>query len=164
MTCVVPATIISRIPELKHNPFRFRICEVFGHRIASGVESNAKTYKIDAKKPNPATIKAIKDKYYVEIEEWYFNFPNFVTMMNAFSPRSTAPVKAYYAFLLYDYNGDKFIDTEDITYVQKQILHFVMAVCMDVAINHCHDTIRRYCSIAFLIYIYSSIATCRMYL
>lgn len=49
-----------------------------------------------------------------EKSDYWLTFDNFVTMMNTFSPRASIQVKAYYAFQLYDYDGDKFINTDDI--------------------------------------------------
>jgi len=54
------------------------------------------------------------DEFDEERSDYWITFDNFVSMMNTFSPRASIQVKAYYAFQLYDYDGDKFINTDDI--------------------------------------------------
>lgn len=192
--------VLISIPELRNNPFRFRICEVFGkHMSAEAARAMGVTggtvrrrkrtiLKKDpdlemgsVKKPkakgkvgqNRARIQAAiaenegdegdedgeddedndddddKDEedegdeaagreeeeegdeeeceseedlgVWVDVEEYqsehYLKFHDFVHLMNAFSPRASIQLKAHYAFKMYDFDGDRFINTNDIVRV-----------------------------------------------
>lgn len=128
---------IIDMPELRVNPFRFRIVEVFGKRkgeddddyveeakrALDGDEEELEEHdegkheqkkKGDRRRPN---INADDVVLNAEWEEMEFFFVNFVAMLNAFSPRASSAVKAYYAFELYDFDGDHFLNTDDIVNV-----------------------------------------------
>jgi calcium and integrin-binding protein 1 len=120
----VTSASVCSLPELKHNPFRYRICEVFGDHLDDGVE-NANAVNMNAERPRSSSQhkdKEHKDKDKDMKDAWgmqnkdsvVLTFANFLQLMNAFSPRASQQVKAYWAFKIYDFDGDKFINTEDI--------------------------------------------------
>jgi calcium and integrin-binding protein 1 len=50
------------------------------------------------------------------------SFQEFLTMLNCFSPRTSFDIKAKWAFRLYDFNKDNFIDTDDL----EQLLYLTL--------------------------------------
>ncbi|XP_073999246.1 calcium and integrin binding family member 2 [Rhodnius prolixus] len=70
---------IENLAELKENPFRRRICEVFSSD-GSGDQS----------------------------------FEEFLDMLSVFSEQATRDIKVYYAFKIYDFDGDNSIGSEDL--------------------------------------------------
>eukprot|EP00808_Paulinella_micropora_P010749 g2319.t1 len=118
-TTSVPARRILEMPELRVNPFRFRIVEIFGKRKGEDedeiVEAKHKQSGHDAKAPErPLNNDGALSSDWEDME---FYLANFVAMLNAFSPRASLQVKAFYAFELYDFDGDHFLNTDDIVAV-----------------------------------------------
>jgi calcium and integrin-binding protein 1 len=129
----VTARRIVTMPELRVNPFRFRIVEIFGRRKGDGDEDYVEEAKKafddehgEAEGEGKERAKNKKERPVVNAddvissadwEEMEFYFNNFVAMLNAFSPRASWQVKAYYAFELYDFDGDHFLNTDDIVSV-----------------------------------------------
>eukprot|EP00127_Corallochytrium_limacisporum_P005403 Clim_evm15s204 gene=Clim_evmTU15s204 len=70
---------VMNIPELRNNPFRSRICQVF---------SEDGTGKM--------------------------TFDDFLDMLSVFSENATRDVKASYAFKIYDFDGDNYLDKNDL--------------------------------------------------
>eukprot|EP00051_Salpingoeca_urceolata_P026807 m.478787 g.478787 ORF g.478787 m.478787 type:complete len:180 (-) comp21231_c0_seq1:259-798(-) len=70
---------VLELPELKVNPFRERICQIFSED-GSGAMS----------------------------------FEDFLDMMSVFSEGATRDVKASYAFRMYDFDGDGYLDKQDL--------------------------------------------------
>eukprot|EP00457_Paulinella_chromatophora_P014497 gb/GEZN01014926.1/.p1 GENE.gb/GEZN01014926.1/~~gb/GEZN01014926.1/.p1 ORF type:complete len:236 (-),score=44.33 gb/GEZN01014926.1/:156-863(-) len=130
-TTSVSARRIVEMPELRVNPFRFRIVEIFGKRKGEDDEDYVPDAReaVDAmaspdKKDNePAGFNQrdrpgqYDDAMGNDWEEMEFFFVHFVSMLNAFSARASLQVKAYYAFELYDFDGDHFLNTDDIVAV-----------------------------------------------
>lgn len=103
---------ICKIPELRNNPFRYRMCEVFGHTSIKRVRT--KVQKLD-EDGNIVENADEEDEYSEhEVKEVLLTFNNFLQMLNAFSSRASLQVKYYYAFKMYDFDNDRFINTEDI--------------------------------------------------
>jgi len=110
LTTSVPADMLLTMPELRVNPFRWRIVEVFGKRKEDDHEVKHVDQKKDEKKDDE--VGPSEDDVTYEL-----SFADFLAMMNAFSPRASLQVKAYYAFLLYDFDGDRFLNVDDIVKV-----------------------------------------------
>eukprot|EP00049_Salpingoeca_infusionum_P010639 m.183836 g.183836 ORF g.183836 m.183836 type:complete len:187 (-) comp14701_c0_seq5:309-869(-) len=70
---------VLSLPELQHNPFGTRMCEVFS-ADGSGC----------------------------------LTFEDFLDMMSVFSEGATRDVKATYAFRIYDFDGDKYLNESDL--------------------------------------------------
>lgn len=104
---------MCKLAELRNNPFRYRLCEIFGH-------VTFKTIDVLVADPEQKRInedggeEVPKVKQTREVKNVVLTFNNFLQMLNAFSPRASLQLKAYYAFKLYDFDGDRFINTEDI--------------------------------------------------
>lgn len=81
-TVVMPLETILKMPEVKENPFKERICKVFSHDGSGNM-----------------------------------NFEDFLDMLSVFSESAPRSVKMYYAFRIFDFNGDSLITEEDITQV-----------------------------------------------
>ncbi|XP_076379712.1 calcium and integrin-binding family member 2 isoform X2 [Megalopta genalis] len=71
----IPLSCLTRIPELKENPFRQRISEVFTRRQSTGQSSTADTEGIC--------------------------FEEFLEMMSVFSEQAPRDLKVFYAFKIY---------------------------------------------------------------
>eukprot|EP00462_Mataza_sp_D1_P005903 CAMPEP_0175126112 /NCGR_PEP_ID=MMETSP0087-20121206/3672_1 /TAXON_ID=136419 /ORGANISM="Unknown Unknown, Strain D1" /LENGTH=220 /DNA_ID=CAMNT_0016407987 /DNA_START=49 /DNA_END=711 /DNA_ORIENTATION=+ len=122
----IAASTIAKIPEIRYNPFRHRICRIFGSKTFKLVPKDASEEKLkeegeEDEKEQPSKkdnkeIDGVAEKKNVDEEtaEYVLSFQNFITMLNAFSPRASLQVKAFYAFKLYDVDSDYFISTEDI--------------------------------------------------
>jgi Ca2+-binding EF-hand superfamily protein len=78
-TLTVTVDKIEKMPELKENPFKRRICQVFSHDGSGNM-----------------------------------TFDDFLDMLSVFSESAPRDVKVYFAFKIYDYNGDHFITEYDI--------------------------------------------------
>ena len=92
---------VCKLEEIRNNPFNKRICEVFGH-------ATFKTVEVDVSKGEDV-VKENKEEKVVML-----NFNNFLQMLNAFCPRSSLKLKTFYAFKIFDFDGDRFINTDDI--------------------------------------------------
>jgi calcium and integrin-binding protein 1 len=87
--------------------------EAMGGSLDAGV-AEAEVWKLPELAHNPFQ-RRITDVFGVLRDGGVvMEFSGFVEMMSAFSPRASADVKAYWAFKLYDFNGDGFLDREDI--------------------------------------------------
>jgi len=114
---------MCKLPELRNNPFRYRLCEIFGHVTFKTIEVMVAEKEQKGHEPDGEVFRAgdYKDeeprrmvKEHREVKHVVMTFNNFLHMLNAFSPRASLQVKTYYAFKLYDFDGDRFINTEDI--------------------------------------------------
>ncbi|XKL61131.1 hypothetical protein PGB90_008188 [Kerria lacca] len=79
MTVKVPLEHMEKLPELKENPFRKRICEVFS-RDGKG----------------------------------HLTFEDFLDLLSVFSEQAPRDIKVFYAFKIYDFDGDRFIGLSDL--------------------------------------------------
>ena len=77
--------------ELRNNPFRFRLCEIFT--------------SCDAKDPHYGAL----------------SFDEYVDLYNVMSPRAPKEDKMKTAFRLYDYDGNGYLTPDDITALLKQL-------------------------------------------
>ncbi|GLV43137.1 Calcium and integrin binding family member 2 [Carabus blaptoides fortunei] len=75
----VPRHSIERLPELRENPFRHRICEVFS-RDGDG----------------------------------NLSFEDFLDLLSVFSEQAPRDIKVFYAFKIYDFDGDQHIGPSDL--------------------------------------------------
>jgi calcium and integrin-binding protein 1 len=108
---------MCKLAELRNNPFRYRMCEIFGHVTFKTIEvmvadKEQKAVDPDHEGDEPGERRMVKETR--EVKNVVMTFNNFLQMLNAFSPRASLQVKTYYAFKLYDFDGDRFINTEDI--------------------------------------------------
>ena len=72
---------IANMPELRVNPFRYRICQVFSTGEAG------------------------------------LHFEDFLDLCSVFSDRCPRKLKASYAFMIYDFNGDSVLCDDDIKHI-----------------------------------------------
>ncbi|XP_018331513.1 calcium and integrin-binding family member 2 [Agrilus planipennis] len=79
MTVRIPLESMEKLPELRENPFRRRICELFS-RDGKGDLS----------------------------------FEDFLDLLSVFSEQAPRDIKVYYAFRIYDFDGDQHIGQEDL--------------------------------------------------
>ena len=77
--------------ELRNNPFRFRLCEIFT--------------SMDPNSPHYGAL----------------SFDEYVDLYNVMSPRASKEDKMKTAFRLYDYDGNGYLTPEDITELLKQL-------------------------------------------
>lgn len=75
----IPPTIIETMPELKENPFRLRLCEVFS-----------------------------------EDGTGHMSFDDFIDMFSVMSEAAPREIKTVYAFKMYDFDGDNFLNRDDL--------------------------------------------------
>lgn len=97
---------VCKIQELRNNPFRYRMCEIFGHVSVT----REKTERVQVGREGEAKEESSTR----EVKDVFMTFNNFLQMLNAFSSRASLQVKSYYAFKMYDFDNDRFINTEDI--------------------------------------------------
>ncbi|XP_018916293.1 calcium and integrin-binding family member 2 isoform X2 [Bemisia tabaci] len=83
-TIGIPTRYVEQLPELRENPFRRRICEVF-------------------------TDDGIRD----------LTFEDFLDMLSVFSEQAPRNIKVYYAFKIYDFDGDDYIGVRDLEEATK---------------------------------------------
>ncbi|OXA43769.1 calcium and integrin-binding family member 3 [Folsomia candida] len=83
MTVRLPLETVAKMAELKENPFRHRICQVFS-RDGNGI-----------------------------------SFEDFLDIFSAFSEHAPRDIKVYYAFRIYDFDGDQFLGTGDLEQTLK---------------------------------------------
>ncbi|XP_057318859.1 calcium and integrin-binding family member 3-like [Microplitis mediator] len=88
----LPLSCLSKIPELKENPFRDRIAEVF------------------TKCSDPGS------------EEEGICFEEFLEMMSVFSEQAPRDLKVFYAFKIYDFDSDGFVGTSDLERTCRQLV------------------------------------------
>ncbi|XP_046990552.1 calcium and integrin-binding family member 2 [Schistocerca americana] len=79
VTIKVPLEKMEKLPELRENPFRKRICEVFS-RDGKG----------------------------------NLTFEDFLDMLSVFSEQAPRDIKVFYAFKIYDFDGDQHIGPSDL--------------------------------------------------
>ncbi|XP_043281676.1 calcium and integrin-binding family member 3 [Venturia canescens] len=88
----LPSSYLARIPELKENPFRERISEVFTNSEA-----------------NSSSAEGIC-------------FEEFLEMMSVFSEHAPRDLKVFYAFRIYDFDEDGVIGTADLERTCRQLV------------------------------------------
>ncbi|KAK7868749.1 hypothetical protein R5R35_002546 [Gryllus longicercus] len=79
VTVRVPREKVEKLPELRENPFRQRICEVFS-RDGKG----------------------------------NLTFEDFLDMLSVFSEQASRDIKVFYAFKIYDFDGDQHLGPGDL--------------------------------------------------
>ncbi|XP_046661485.1 calcium and integrin-binding family member 2 isoform X2 [Homalodisca vitripennis] len=87
-TIRVPREQMEKLPELKENPFRTRILEVFS-RDGKG----------------------------------NLTFEDFLDLLSVFSEQAPRDIKVFYAFKIYDFDGDQHIGPADIETALKLLTH-----------------------------------------
>nr|XP_033328540.1 calcium and integrin-binding family member 3 [Megalopta genalis] len=92
----IPLSCLTRIPELKENPFRQRISEVFTRRQSTGQSSTADTEGIC--------------------------FEEFLEMMSVFSEQAPRDLKVFYAFKIYDFDEDGVLGPNDLEHSCRQLV------------------------------------------
>ncbi|XP_063226028.1 calcium and integrin-binding family member 2 [Bacillus rossius redtenbacheri] len=75
----IPREKIENLPELRENPFRHRICEVFSHDGRGNM-----------------------------------NFEDFLDLLSVFSEQAPRDIKVFYAFKIYDFDGDQHLGPGDL--------------------------------------------------
>ncbi|XP_076668238.1 calcium and integrin-binding family member 2 isoform X2 [Andrena cerasifolii] len=93
-TLRIPLSCLTRIPELKENPFRQRISEVFTKRPSSGQSSSAEG----------------------------ICFEEFLEMMSVFSEQAPRDLKVFYAFKIYDFDEDGVLGMGDLERTCRQLV------------------------------------------
>ncbi|KAG7201911.1 hypothetical protein KM043_004622 [Ampulex compressa] len=94
-TLRLPLSCLARIPELKENPFRERISEVFTRCQDSGHST-----------PNAEGIC----------------FEEFLEMMSVFSEQAPRDLKVFYAFKIYDFDEDGVLGPGDLERTCRQLV------------------------------------------
>ncbi|XP_043257198.1 calcium and integrin-binding family member 3 [Colletes gigas] len=94
-TLRLPLSCLTRIPELKENPFRQRMSEVFARRANSG-QSMAENEGIC--------------------------FEEFLEMMSVFSEQAPRDLKVFYAFKIYDFDEDGVLGLSDLEHTCRQLV------------------------------------------
>ncbi|KAF2901575.1 hypothetical protein ILUMI_04604 [Ignelater luminosus] len=84
MTVRVSLAAMEKLPELRENPFKKRICEVFS-RDGKG----------------------------------NLSFEDFLDLLSVFSEQAPRDIKVFYAFCIYDFDGDQHIGPEDLDQTLK---------------------------------------------
>ncbi|GFG30337.1 hypothetical protein Cfor_01572 [Coptotermes formosanus] len=79
VTVTVPLEKMEKLPELRENPFRQRICQVFS-RDGKG----------------------------------NLTFEDFLDLLSVFSEQAPRDIKVFYAFKIYDFDGDRHIGPQDL--------------------------------------------------
>ncbi|KAG8038848.1 hypothetical protein G9C98_003155 [Cotesia typhae] len=97
----LPLSCLSKIPELKENPFRDRIAEVFTKCSDPGSE---------------------EEKEEEQEEEQGICFEEFLEMMSVFSEQAPRDLKVFYAFKIYDFDEDGFVGMSDLERTCKQLV------------------------------------------
>ncbi|XP_066587463.1 calcium and integrin-binding family member 3-like [Prorops nasuta] len=94
-TVRLPLSYLARIPELKENPFRQRISEVFTKgQESSGYSANAEG----------------------------ICFEEFLEMMSVFSEHAPRDLKVFYAFRIYDFDDDGVLGLRDLEHACRQLV------------------------------------------
>ncbi|KZC11029.1 PREDICTED: calcium and integrin-binding family member 3 [Dufourea novaeangliae] len=92
----IPLSCLTRIPELKENPFRQRISEVF-------------TKRQNSEQSSAADIEGIC-------------FEEFLEMMSVFSEQAPRDLKVFYAFKIYDFDEDGVLGPSDLERTCRQLV------------------------------------------
>ncbi|XP_014207464.1 calcium and integrin-binding family member 3 [Copidosoma floridanum] len=96
-TIRLPLDYLSRIPELKENPFRERIGRVFARNsLEQGLASSG--------------AEGIC-------------FDDFLEMMSVFSEHAPRDLKVFYAFKIYDFDEDGLLGMSDLQETCRQLVH-----------------------------------------
>jgi len=85
----ISSDVLVTIPELRANPFQNRLCQVFGSKD-----------------------EVVQGKHVM-------SFNQFMVMMNTMSHRAPIELKAYWAFKIYDFDHDNFINQDDLLSILK---------------------------------------------
>lgn len=96
-TLRIPLSCLTRIPELKENPFRQRISEVFAKCQSSELSTSA------------ASDEGIC-------------FEEFLEMMSVFSEQAPRDLKVFYAFKIYDFDQDGVLGLNDLERTCRQLV------------------------------------------
>ncbi|KAK9303499.1 hypothetical protein QLX08_004813 [Tetragonisca angustula] len=96
-TLRIPLSCLTRIPELKENPFRQRISEVFAKCQSSGLSTSV------------ASDEGIC-------------FEEFLEMMSVFSEQAPRDLKVFYAFKIYDFDEDGVLGLNDLERTCRQLV------------------------------------------
>ncbi|XP_066995493.1 calcium and integrin-binding family member 2 [Anabrus simplex] len=88
VTIHVPREKIEMLPELRENPFRQRICEVFS-RDGKG----------------------------------NLSFEDFLDLLSVFSEQAPRDIKVFYAFKIYDFDGDQHLGPNDLEQTLRLLTH-----------------------------------------
>ncbi|KAA0190587.1 hypothetical protein HAZT_HAZT001825 [Hyalella azteca] len=91
----LPMDKLLTLPELRANPFADRICQVF---------SSSKVFVHCIWQDGDCT------------------FEDFLDMMSVFSEAAPKTVKTAYAFRIYDFDGDEYLDRSDLTQVVCRLI------------------------------------------
>ncbi|XP_029051945.1 calcium and integrin-binding family member 3 [Osmia bicornis bicornis] len=97
-TLRIPLSCLTRIPELKENPFRQRISEVFTRRVVQNL--------------GQATTS----------DDAGICFEEFLEMMSVFSEQAPRDLKVFYAFKIYDFDEDGVLGTSDLERTCRQLV------------------------------------------
>ncbi|XP_076750773.1 calcium and integrin-binding family member 2 [Xylocopa sonorina] len=97
-TLRIPLSCLTRIPELKENPFRQRISEVF----TSSQNSKRQSTSNDANEG--------------------ICFEEFLEMMSVFSEQAPRDLKVFYAFKIYDFDEDGVLGLSDLERSCRQLV------------------------------------------
>ncbi|XP_076230366.1 calcium and integrin-binding family member 2 isoform X3 [Nomia melanderi] len=92
----IPLSCLTRIPELKENPFSERISEVFTGRQNTGQSPAADAGGIC--------------------------FEEFLEMMSVFSEQAPRDLKVFYAFKIYDFDEDGVLGLSDLEHTCRQLV------------------------------------------
>ncbi|XP_043484171.1 calcium and integrin-binding family member 3-like [Leptopilina heterotoma] len=92
----IPFSTLDKIPELKENPFRDRILEVF-------------TTHHHGHEPGNSSNEGIC-------------FEDFLEMMSVFSDQAPRDLKVHYAFKIYDFDGDGLLGLSDLEKTCNQLV------------------------------------------
>ncbi|XP_053983072.1 calcium and integrin-binding family member 3 isoform X1 [Hylaeus anthracinus] len=95
-TIRIPLSCLTRIPELKENPFRQRMSEVFAKRRNTGQSSTTDVEGIC--------------------------FEEFLEMMSVFSEQAPRDLKVFYAFKIYDFDEDGVLGLSDLEHTCRQLV------------------------------------------
>ncbi|CAK9799692.1 Calcium and integrin-binding family member 3 [Anthophora plagiata] len=97
-TLRIPLSCLTRIPELKENPFRQRISEVFTRYQNPGQQSKS------------------------DVSDEGICFEEFLEMMSVFSEQAPRDLKVFYAFKIYDFDEDGVLGLSDLENTCRQLV------------------------------------------
>jgi Ca2+-binding EF-hand superfamily protein len=129
----LPMKVIVDLPELRHNPFKYRVARLFGEvdPMAPFVDHSATMARVHQLMETPnarvtgrnlattaKTCRAEARRLLLpvanEIQGLRCSFESFVEIMATFSIRAPVQLKAKVAFSIYDFDGDDFIGCLDV--------------------------------------------------
>ncbi|KAJ8678813.1 hypothetical protein QAD02_014600 [Eretmocerus hayati] len=93
----LPLDYLARIPELKENPFRERIGQVF-------------------------TRSALEPSQHHQARDDGICFEDFLEMMSVFSEHAPRDLKVFYAFRIYDFDEDGLVGLNDLDMACRQLV------------------------------------------